>query len=161
MENIGSFSVDHTKLLPGLCVSRKDKIGDNVLTTFDIRITCPNHDLYIDPKAMHPIEHVGAVYLRSHPSWGDKVVYFGPMGCMTGCYLILKGDLTPMEVLPLVRETFSCIADYDGRIPGCSARQCGNYRFHDLLIAKVHAECYVRDILDKITDENIKYPMTI
>ena len=127
MNKITSFTINHLKLLPGVYVSRKDKVGDNVLTTFDLRITRPNYEPVMNTAEIHTIEHLGATYLRNNFEWGNKTIYFGPMGCRTGFYMILAGDLTSNDVLQLVKDMFLFIKNYEGDIPGASARDCGNY----------------------------------
>ena len=127
MEKITSFTIDHIRLQPGLYVSRKDKVGCETVTTFDLRLTSPNDEPVMNTAEMHTMEHLAATYLRNEPNWKDRVLYFGPMGCRTGFYLLLAGDLESEDVLPLVRETFRFIADFSGAVPGASARDCGNY----------------------------------
>lgn len=159
MEKIPSFTIDHEKLLRGVYVSRIDKTpqGD-FLTTFDIRLTEPNRMACVDPKALHTIEHLGATYLRNNPYWKDRVVYWGPMGCCTGCYLILQGKLTPQEILPLLNDTFSFIAEFEGEIPGASPKDCGNYLFNDLKEAKEVAKRFLTEVLVNPTIQNLNYP---
>ncbi|MDR1098957.1 MAG: S-ribosylhomocysteine lyase, partial [Treponema sp.] len=123
MEKIASFQVDHLRLKPGLYVSRKDRFGDTALTTFDLRFKTPNREPVIDMPALHTIEHLGATFLRSHREWGGRVVYFGPMGCRTGFYLILEGDYSSGEILPLLREMLDWIENFEGPIPGASAAE--------------------------------------
>ena len=127
MEKITSFTIDHIKLQPGLYVSRKDWVGQECVTTFDLRLTKPNDEPVMNTAEVHTVEHLAATYLRNEPAWKDKVLYFGPMGCRTGFYLLLAGDLTSKEVLPLVRDCFRFIADFQGDVPGASAKDCGNY----------------------------------
>lgn len=159
MEKIESFRIDHEKLLRGIYVSRKDKTphGDK-LTTFDIRLTEPNRMEAASPEALHTIEHLAATYLRNHPEWKDRVVYWGPMGCCTGCYLILQGDLLPEDILPLIKETFRFIAGFSGEIPGASPKDCGNYTFNDLTGAKKLAQQYLEEVIYKISSQNLRYP---
>ena len=126
MEKITSFTIDHIKLQPGLYVSRKDKVGNETVTTFDLRLTSPNEEPVMNTAEMHTMEHLAATYLRNEPNWKEKVLYFGPMGCRTGFYLLLSGDLTSEDALPLVRDCFSFIADFEGDVPGASAKDCGN-----------------------------------
>lgn len=159
MEKIPSFTINHEKLLRGVYVSRKDRTPkDDILTTFDIRLTTPNREEPVTPEALHTIEHLAATYLRNHPDWKDKVVYWGPMGCCTGCYLILMGDLKSRDILPLLEETFEFIAGFEGEIPGATPRDCGNYTFNDLKKAKETARKYLDEVLNKISDENLIYP---
>lgn len=159
MEKIASFTVDHNKLLRGIYVSRIDETaqGDR-LTTFDIRMTMPNREPALEPRALHAMEHLAATFLRNHKDWGGKVVYWGPMGCCTGNYLILKGDYKPVDILELLKETMSFIAGFDGDIPGASAMECGNYTFMDLQGAKQAAQKYLVEVLECITPENMVYP---
>ena len=143
-ELIPSFQVDHTKITPGIYVSRTDTLGTETATTYDIRMKHPNIEPAIHPNAMHTIEHIVATYLRNEPDWKDRVVYFGPMGCLTGCYLILKGAPDPeRDLLPVVLKAFRHLRDYEGQIPGASAVNCGNYRLHDLAMAKWEAARFV------------------
>lgn len=157
MEKITSFTIDHLKLLPGVYVSRKDQVGENTLTTFDLRITRPNYEPVIQTAELHAMEHLGATFLRNHPTWGDKIIYFGPMGCRTGFYLIVAGDVTSSQILPLIKETFMFIKDYQGEIPGASAKDCGNYLDLNLPMANYVAKKYV-DTLEHITKEQLVYP---
>ena len=126
MEKIASFTINHLKLEPGIYVSRYDYIGDEVITTFDIRMTRPNYEPVMNTAEVHAIEHLGATFLRNHDEWGKKVIYFGPMGCRTGFYLLLAGKLTSKDIVDLVREMFTFIAGFEGAVPGASARDCGN-----------------------------------
>ena len=157
MKKIASFTVNHLELIPGLYVSRLDKVGENYLTTFDIRITRPNFEPVIDNPALHAIEHLGATFLRNHLNWKDDVIYFGPMGCRTGCYLILSGNLNPLDVYGLVKEMFEFIVSYEGIIPGASAIECGNYLDLNLPMAKFYAKKYLDEVLNDFTDEKYLY----
>lgn len=159
MNKIPSFTIDHEKLLRGLYISRKDHTpkGD-VLTTFDVRLTEPNREPPVDPKALHTIEHLAATYLRNEPKWKGKVVYWGPMGCCTGCYLIMQGDLKPEDILPLIVDTFTFISEYEGEIPGATPKDCGNYLFNNLDEAKRVAKKYKDEILSSPRPENLLYP---
>ena len=157
MKKIASFTVDHIRLQPGLYVSRKDRIGQETVTTFDLRVTSPNDEPVMNTAEVHTVEHLAATYLRNHPQWQDKVVYFGPMGCRTGFYLILAGDLSSKDVLPLVTECFGFIRDYEGDIPGASAMDCGNYLDMNLPMARYWADRYVR-ILKNADEKNLFYP---
>ena len=136
MEKITSFTINHLKLLPGVYVSRKDPAGGAVITTFDLRMTRPNCEPVMNTAEMHAIEHLGATFLRNHPVYGDKVIYFGPMGCRTGFYLLLCGDFESVDIVPLLTEMFEFIRDYEGEIPGASPRDCGNYLDMNLPMAK-------------------------
>ena len=158
MNKIPSFTIDHNKLLRGVYVSRQDNVGGEVVTTFDIRMKEPNREPALGQGAIHTIEHLAATFLRNHPVWADRVVYFGPMGCLTGCYLLLRGDLASADILPLLRETFRFIAEYEGEVPGAAARDCGNYLLHDLPMARWEAAKYLHEVLEQATDANLQYP---
>lgn len=158
MNKIPSFTIDHNKLLRGVYVSRQDNVGGEVVTTFDIRMKEPNREPALGQGAIHTIEHLAATFLRNHPVWADRVVYFGPMGCLTGCYLLLRGDLASADILPLLRETFRFIAEYEGEVPGAAARDCGNYLLHDLPMARWEAAKYLHEVLEQATDANLHYP---
>lgn len=157
MEKIASFTIDHLRLRPGLYVSRKDRIGAETVTTFDLRITAPNIEPVMNTAEVHAMEHLGATYLRNDPTWKDRVVYFGPMGCRTGFYLLLAGDLTSEDVLPLVADTFRFIRDFSGEIPGASAKDCGNYLDMNLPMAQFYARRYV-SVLETAAPETLRYP---
>ena len=157
MEKIASFTIDHTRLLPGIYVSRKDYVGSEVLTTFDLRITRPNFEPVMNTAEVHTIEHLGATFLRNHPQYGSKIVYFGPMGCRTGFYLILAGDYTSADIVPLITETFEFIRDYQGAVPGACAKDCGNYLDMNLPMANYLGKKYL-EILYNITEEQLNYP---
>lgn len=159
MDKIASFTIDHSRILPGIYVSRTDitPSGD-VLTTYDLRITAPNREPALTGQTIHAIEHLAATFLRNHPQWKEKVVYFGPMGCLTGCYLILQGSYRPEELVGLLKETFQFIARYEGDIPGASPRDCGNYTFMDLEGARKAAEKYLREVLLHPETERFNYP---
>jgi len=157
MEKIASFQIDHLRLKPGLYVSRKDRFGATEITTFDMRFKEPNKEPVIDQPALHTFEHLGATFLRSHKEWAERVVYFGPMGCRTGFYLILEGDLRPEAVLPLVREMLEWIIAFEGAIPGASAKECGNWQEQNLEMAKWEGRRYAA-LLEKAGKENFIYP---
>ena len=157
MEKIASFTIDHLRLRPGLYVSRKDRIGAETVTTFDLRITAPNIEPVMNTAEVHAIEHLGATYLRNDPAWKDRVVYFGPMGCRTGFYLLLSGDLASEDVLPLVADTFRFIRDFSGEIPGALAKDCGNYLDMNLPMAQFYARRYV-SVLETAAPETLRYP---
>lgn len=146
MEMIASFQVDHTKIAPGIYVSRIDEIGGDYATTFDIRMKCPNVEPAIHPNAIHSIEHVVATYLRNDAEWKNRIVYWGPMGCLTGNYLIVKGRPTAEDIYPLVLRAFEYLRDYEGEVPGATAVNCGNYQLHDLAMAKYEAKKYVETL---------------
>ena len=157
MEKIASFTIDHIKLQPGLYVSRKDAIGAECVTTFDLRITSPNDEPVMSTAGIHAMEHLGATYLRNNELWKDHVIYFGPMGCRTGFYLLLAGDLTSEAILPLVAGCFKFIAEYEGEIPGATAKDCGNYKDMDLAVAKAWADRYYA-LLRTIPEDRLVYP---
>lgn len=157
MEKIASFTIDHIKLQPGVYVSRKDKIGAETVTTFDLRVTSPNDEPVMNTAEIHAMEHLGATFLRNDPRWQDKVIYFGPMGCRTGFYLLLAGDLTSEGILPLVKECFRFMAEYSAEIPGASARDCGNYLDLNLPMANYWAKRYL-NLLENITPDRLTYP---
>lgn len=159
MEKIPSFTIDHILLKRGIYVSRKDNVGSEVVTTFDVRMKEPNREPVLSPSAIHTIEHLAATFLRNHPVWADKIVYWGPMGCLTGNYLIVKGDLTSADILPLVRETFEFVAAFEGDVPGATARDCGNYLLMNLREARWEAGKYLREVLECATEENLNYPV--
>ena len=158
MEKIASFTIDHIKLQPGVYVSRKDRIGAETVTTFDLRMTSPNEEPVMNTAEMHAIEHLGATYLRNNPEFGEKIVYFGPMGCRTGFYLLIAGDYTSEEILPLVTRTYEFIRDYQGEIPGASAKDCGNYLDMNLNMAHYLAGRYLDQVLLLITPDRLVYP---
>ncbi len=158
MEKIASFTINHLKLIPGVYVSRKDKFGDVVLTTFDLRMTRPNYEPVMNTAEMHAIEHLGATFLRNHKDFAEKTVYFGPMGCRTGFYLILSGDYESKDIVSLITELFKFIEEFEGDIPGASARDCGNYIDMNLPMAKYLAKKYLNDVLLNITEERLVYP---
>lgn len=158
MEKIASFTVDHIRLIPGLYVSRKDNIGEETATTFDIRMTSPNDEPVMNTAEMHTIEHLGATFLRNHRQYGSKTLYFGPMGCRTGFYLLLAGDYTSRDIVPLMREMFAFIRDYKGEVPGASAKDCGNYLDMNLPMANLLAKRYLDEVLANISDERLIYP---
>jgi len=158
MKKIASFTIDHNRLLRGVFVSRKDALGDRRLTTFDIRMKEPNREPVLDVPLLHTIEHLGASWLRNNSSWSEKVIYFGPMGCRTGCYLILKGDLESKTVIQLIRKMFVFIANYSDTIPGAGPKECGNYLSHDLPMAALEAEKFLTEVLSDPGPENLEYP---
>ena len=157
MEKITSFTIDHLRLLPGLYVSRKDSVGKEIVTTFDLRLTRPNAEPVMNTAEVHTIEHLAATYLRNHPHWADRILYFGPMGCRTGFYLLLAGDLTSRDVLPLVTDCFRFVRDYRGDVPGACARDCGNYLDMNLPMANYWGERYVR-LLETMDETRMTYP---
>lgn len=159
MKKIESFTINHIKLQRGIYVSRKDHLaGGDVITTFDIRMKLPNREPAISQSALHTIEHLAATFLRNHEQWSDKIVYWGPMGCCTGNYLLAKGDLQSADIVPLMQETFDFIANFEGDIPGATAHDCGNYMLNNLPMAKWEARKYLVEVLNHLTDENLHYP---
>ena len=158
MEKIASFTIDHIKLEPGVYVSRKDSVGTETITTFDLRMTCPNEEPVMNTAEVHTIEHLAATFLRNHPTWKDRVLYFGPMGCRTGFYLLLTGDLTSRDILPLMKELFTFMRDFEGEVPGACAKDCGNYLDMNLPMAKYLAGRFLSNTLEQITDEQLVYP---
>lgn len=159
MEKIASFTIDHIKLQPGVYVSRKDHIGAETVTTFDIRMTSPNEEPVMNTADVHTIEHLAATFLRNHPAFGNRIVYFGPMGCRTGFYLLLAGDYCSKDIIPLLTEMFTFIRDYVGEVPGASPKDCGNYLDMNLPMAKYLAGKYLREVLDGITEDRLVYPV--
>lgn len=158
MKTIASFTVDHLRLLPGVYVSRQDKIGSEIITTFDLRLTRPNYEPVMNTAEIHTLEHLGATFLRNHKEYGQKTIYFGPMGCRTGFYLLLAGEYTSENILPLLKEMFSFIASFDGEVPGASAICCGNYLDMNLPMARLLAKKYLDTVLMQITPEQLNYP---
>ena len=157
MEKITSFTIDHIRLQPGLYVSRQDGIGAETVTTFDLRLTSPNEEPVMNTAEVHTIEHLAATYLRNEPVWKDKVLYFGPMGCRTGFYLLLAGAYASRDVLELVKDCFRFVADFEGDVPGASARDCGNYLDMNLPMAKYWGNKY-RKLLENIDESRLVYP---
>ena len=158
MEKIASFTIDHLKLVPGVYVSRKDTIGKEVITTFDLRMTSTNDEPVMNTAEVHTIEHLAATFLRNHPVYGDKTIYFGPMGCRTGFYLLLAGDLTSKEIVPLMIEMFEFIRDFKDEVPGASPKDCGNYLDMNLPMANYLAKRYLDNVLYNIDDSRLVYP---
>lgn len=157
MEKITSFTINHLRLQPGLYVSRKDRVGAETVTTFDLRLTAPNKEPVMNTAEVHTIEHLGATYLRNDPHWKDRVLYFGPMGCRTGFYLLLAGDYTSADALPLVLECFRFIRDYQGEVPGAAPKDCGNYLDMNLPMANYWGAKYAA-LLEHITPDRLVYP---
>lgn len=158
MEKIASFTIDHLKLLPGIYVSRKDNVGDSVVTTFDIRVTRPNFEPVMNTAEIHTIEHLAATFLRNHKEYGSKTVYFGPMGCRTGFYLLLAGDYKSQDIVELIKEMFVFIRDFHDEVPGASAKDCGNYLDMNLPMANFIANKFIVEVLDNIDDSRLVYP---
>ena len=157
MEKITSFTIDHIKLQPGLYVSRKDKVGAETVTTFDLRVTSPNEEPVMNTAEMHTIEHLAATYLRNEPTWKERVLYFGPMGCRTGFYLLLTGDYSSSDVVELVKNCFTFVRDFCGEVPGASAKDCGNYLDMNLPMANYWGAKYAA-LLETITEDRLVYP---
>ena len=158
MEKITSFTINHLLLQPGVYVSRKDPVGGAAVTTFDLRLTSPNEEPVMNTAEVHAIEHLGATFLRNHPVWSSKVLYFGPMGCRTGFYLLLSGDYESKDIVSLMIEMWEFIRDYEGEIPGASPRDCGNYLDMNLPMAKYLAKKYLEEVLYQITKDRLVYP---
>lgn len=160
MKQIASFTIDHMKLLRGIYVSRKDKVGNEVITTFDIRMTRPNFEPAMLTGEMHTMEHLGATFLRNHKDYADKIIYFGPMGCRTGFYLLLGGDYESKNIISLMVEMYEFIRDFEGDIPGATAENCGNYSDMNLPLAKEYAKRFLDEVLYIIDDEHLTYPVS-
>ncbi|MDR2129830.1 MAG: S-ribosylhomocysteine lyase [Odoribacteraceae bacterium] len=158
MKKIPSFTIDHLRLSRGVYVSRKDRVGAEVITTFDIRMKEPNREPVLGQSELHTIEHLAATYLRDHPAWGERIIFWGPMGCCTGNYFLVRGDLLPDDIVPLMQETFRFIRDFDGEIPGAAASDCGNYLLHNLPMARLEAGKYLSEVLERLEEKNKTYP---
>ena len=158
MEKIASFTIDHIKLQPGVYVSRKDKVGDSTVTTFDLRMTSPNEEPVMNTAEMHTIEHLMATFFRAHPVWADKTIYVGPMGCRTGMYVIFKGDLESADVAEIMKDCYQYMADFDEEIPAAKPEMCGNYLDHNLGITRIECQKFVDEVLSCIKEENMVYP---
>lgn len=158
MEKITSFTIDHIRLIPGLYVSRIDQVEGHPVTTFDIRMTSPNDEPVMNTAEVHTIEHLGATFLRNHKTFANKTIYFGPMGCRTGFYLLLSGNYESKDIVPLMTEMFTFIAEFEGEVPGACAKGCGNYLDMNLPMAKYLASRYLNQVLLNITDEQLHYP---
>ena len=158
MQKITSFTIDHIKLIPGVYVSRKDPVGSEIITTFDLRMTSPNDEPVMNTAEMHTIEHLAATFLRNHKEFGPKIIYFGPMGCRTGFYLLLAGDYKSIDIIELLKELYTFIADYEDEVPGASAKDCGNYLDMNLPMAKYLAKKYLNDVLLNISEDRLIYP---
>ena len=158
MQKITSFTINHLRLVPGVYVSRKDPVGSEIITTFDLRMTSPNDEPVMNTAEMHAIEHLAATFLRNHADFGSKIIYFGPMGCRTGFYLLLAGDYDSKDIVPLLIELFEFIANFYDEVPGASAKDCGNYLDMNLPMARYLAKKYLNDVLLHITEEQLVYP---
>ncbi len=159
MEKITSFTIDHLRLVPGLYVSRIDQVEGRPVTTFDIRMTSPNDEPVMNTAEMHTIEHLAATFLRNHGVYADKIIYFGPMGCRTGFYLLLAGEYASRDIVPLMTEMFNFIANFEGDVPGACAKDCGNYLDMNLPMARYLARKYLKEVLTDITDKQLNYPV--
>lgn len=159
MKKIASFTIDHIKLKPGIYVSRIDRFNETVLTTFDIRVTSPNDEPVMNTAEIHTIEHLGATFLRNHVEYANKTVYFGPMGCRTGFYMILAGEYSSSDILPLIKEMFQFIYNWNEEIPGASAKDCGNYLDMNLPMAKWIANKFLKETIEQITEDKLNYPV--
>lgn len=158
MEKITSFTIDHLKLVPGVYVSRIDYVEGHPVTTFDLRLTSPNDEPVMNTAEMHTIEHLAATFLRNHAEYGSRTIYFGPMGCRTGFYLLLAGEYTSRDIVPLMKEMFTFIAEFQGDVPGASAKDCGNYLDMNLPMANYLARKYLREVLSDISEKQLTYP---
>lgn len=158
MKPIASFTINHETLLPGVYVSRKDSVNGQTVTTFDIRMTAPNREPVMNTAEVHTIEHLAATFLRNHPVYGSRIFYFGPMGCRTGFYLLLAGDADSKDIVPLMKELFAFMADYEGAVPGADARSCGNYLDMNLPMARLLSRRFLDEVLKNISDERLIYP---
>lgn len=158
MNKIPSFTIDHLKLLRGIYVSRRDQVGGEVVTTFDIRMKEPNREPVLSQGAIHTIEHLAATYLRNDPEWADRIVYWGPMGCLTGNYLLMRGDLESSDIVKLMQDTFRFVAEFEGDVPGAAPKDCGNWLLHDLPMARWESAKYLHEVLENMTEENLHYP---
>lgn len=159
MEKIASFTIDHNKLQPGIYVSRKDHIGAETITTFDLRMTSPNEEPVMNTAEIHTIEHLAATFLRNDAEWKDRVVYFGPMGCRTGFYVLLAGDLESKDIVPLMTRMYEFMRDFEGAVPGASAKDCGNYLDMNLNMAKYLSKKFLDEVLYGIKEDRLVYPV--
>lgn len=157
MEKIASFTVNHLTLLPGIYVSRKDYVGSEVITTFDLRMTRPNYEPVMNTAEIHTLEHLGATFLRNHPQFKERIIYFGPMGCRTGFYLLLAGDYESKDIVDLIKEMYAFMKDFEGDVPGAAARDCGNYLDMNLGMARYVAKKYYDEVLCNISEERLQY----
>lgn len=160
MQKIESFQIDHTRLQPGIYLSRKDRVGTEEICTYDIRLKRPNIDAALTSEVAHTIEHIGATFLRYESALKESTIYFGPMGCLTGFYLILSKEFSTVELVPYITELFRCIENFDGDIPGASPEECGNYQLMDLQGAREEGRRYCQEILTAISKENLEYPVS-
>ncbi len=160
MDKIPSFTIDHINLLRGVYVSRQDRVGGEVITTFDIRMKAPNREPVMDQGAIHTIEHLAATYLRNDEEWKDRIIYWGPMGCLTGNYLLVRGDYQPEDLVGVLQRTFAFVAGFEGEVPGTKPKDCGNCELHDLPLAREEAQKYLEEVLEHMGEENMRYPKT-
>lgn len=158
MEKIASFTIDHIKLLPGIYVSRKDNVGKEVITTFDLRMTAPNREPVMNTAEMHTMEHLGATFLRNHKDYAAKTVYFGPMGCRTGFYLLLAGDYESKDIVPLMKEMFEFIRDWKEPVPGADPKDCGNFQDMNLAMANYWGDKFIKEVITGISSDRLIYP---
>lgn len=158
MEKIASFTIDHIKLQPGIYVSRKDHVGNEVITTFDIRMTSPNEEPVMNTAEVHTIEHLAATFLRNHKEFGSRIIYFGPMGCRTGFYLLLAGEYESSDIVELLKDMFVFIRDFKDEVPGASPKDCGNYLDMNLGMANYLAKKYLDEVLNHIGPDRLIYP---
>lgn len=158
MEKIASFTIDHLKMLRGIFLSRVDTVGNDFVSTFDIRMKEPNREAVLDVPTLHAMEHLAATFLRNDPTWSDKTIYFGPMGCRTGNYVLFKGKLSSKDIVEIMKGMFRFIAEYEGEIPGATPKDCGNYLSMNLPMAKMESKKYLEEVLENIKDENLNYP---
>ena len=158
MDKIPSFQINHLLLRRGVYISRQDVFNGVTITTFDVRMKAPNREPVMDQGAMHTLEHLIATYLRNDPTWGKRIVYWGPMGCLTGAYLIVEGDRKPEDILPLLRAAFRFVVDFNGEIPGATAHDCGCYQLHNLPLAKLEAKKFLSEVLTNPTPDRLTYP---
>lgn len=158
MEKIASFTIDHLKMVRGIYLSRVDEVGSEFVSTFDIRMKEPNREAVLDVPALHAMEHLAATFLRNDAQWADKTIYFGPMGCRTGNYVLFKGKMSSREIVGIMKDMFRFIAEYEGEIPGASAKDCGNYLSMDLPMAKLESRKFLEEVLECISEENLNYP---
>jgi S-ribosylhomocysteine lyase len=158
MDKIASFTINHLEMKRGIFLSRTDEVGNDYVSTFDIRMKEPNREAVLDVPTLHAMEHLAATFLRNDSTWADKTIYFGPMGCRTGNYILFKGKLESKDIVDIMKKMFNFIADYEGEIPGASAKDCGNYLSMDLPMAKLESKKYLEEILENIKDENLNYP---
>ena len=158
MEKIPSFTIDHIHLLRGIYASRQDEVNGEPITTFDLRMEEPNREPALGQGALHTIEHLAATYLRNDPEWKERIIYWGPMGCLTGNYLLMRGRLQPTDILDLLKRTFRFVAEFEGEVPGAAPQDCGNYLLHDLPMARWESAKYLHEVLEQMTEQNMVYP---